>query len=104
MQQQRHFTGFLAFFLRGTSHYTAILHCCVAHLYASKGFQPLPALQCPWLLRKTLSNLKNYAVCCIAGKKNSRNLEQSLAVSHKPLALLPAIINTKITNRYAAYC
>ncbi len=58
MQQQRHFTGFLVFFWRGTSHNAAILHRCVAHLYASKGFQPAPALQCPWLLVKTLSNCK----------------------------------------------
>lgn len=58
MQQQRHFSGFFVFFWRGTGHNTAILRRCVAHLYASKGFQPLVALQCPWLLGKTLSNRK----------------------------------------------
>jgi hypothetical protein len=38
MQQQRSFTRILIFFYRGTSHSTAILHRCVAHFYACKGF------------------------------------------------------------------
>jgi hypothetical protein len=67
MQQQRTFAGFFVFFWRGTSHNAAILHRCVAHLYASKGFQPSAALQCPWLLGKTLSQYKNYSIRCIAG-------------------------------------
>jgi hypothetical protein len=80
MQQRRHFAGFLPFFWRGTSHHTAILYCCAAHLYASKGFQPSVALQCPWLLGKTLSSFKKLQLCGIAGKKISRNFVSAISL------------------------